>query len=279
LGQKGIGNPLMRQVTITIRSKSQNQTVEIERLKDLCGDTFLWMPFRIGDVYDIVLLWDEMSSDELNRLSTIAKKILWLDNYTSYEESLPDNVELFPGQVKLPLIVQKIVSLANDLNDHTSLAIKTTTNAIIVFNAQGEPLWANQGFEKIYGYSFEEFTKRYKSFYEASVLENPAEIIEQLKQNQQVEYTSHVNHQQNGKVWLKTSITPFFDQQNRLDRFVVVETNISELKQIEQSLEEGKKEIEKQKQLFEIEKQRSDDLLHNILPKEVALKGSIPKSV
>jgi len=269
----------MRQVTITIRSKSQNQTVEIERLKDLCGDTFLWMPFRIGDVYDIVLLWDEMSSDELNRLSTIAKKILWLDNYTSYEESLPDNVELFPGQVKLPLIVQKIVSLANDLNDHTSLAIKTTTNAIIVFNAQGEPLWANQGFEKIYGYSFEEFTKRYKSFYEASVLENPAEIIEQLKQNQQVEYTSHVNHQQNGKVWLKTSITPFFDQQNRLDRFVVVETNISELKQIEQSLEEGKKEIEKQKQLFEIEKQRSDDLLHNILPKEVALKGSIPKSV
>ena len=176
-----------------------------------------------------------------------------------------------------------------------SLIADNTNNSYIIFDINGEIEWANKGFYNIYGYTIDE----YKELFGTSILSTStngdiSKIINQCIVNKSsIDYISSCKTKQGQTKWLNTTITPIFDNENKVVQFVAVEADITQLKESEkalsqqkedmmalteylenanQQLEEQKNEIDKQKKIIEEQKRRTDALLLNILPKEVAMQ-------
>ncbi|MBE9468435.1 MAG: PAS domain S-box protein [Bacteroidetes bacterium] len=170
-----------------------------------------------------------------------------------------------------------------------------TNNSYVIFGLDGEIEWTNQGFYKIYGYTIDEYKKLFgTSILSTSTNGDISKIINQCIVNKSsTDYISSCRTKNGETKWLNTTITPIFDSNNEISKFIAVEADITQLKESEealsqqkedmmaltdylenanQQLEEQKNEIDKQKKIIEEQKRRTDALLLNILPKEVAMQ-------
>ncbi len=174
---------------------------------------------------------------------------------------------------------EKIDTHIEELNK-LSLIIKQTDNSVIIFSPDGDMEWANEGFKRMYGISFEEFTKKYGSnIFEASF--NPEvvrEKFEELKEKKvSVTYISHVvNFGGIKEKWIQTTLTPILDGKE-IEKVVAIETDITKQKQIEldlrtltEKLKKTNEELRRQKELIQEERKKTENLLENILPHHVA---------
>ncbi len=265
----------------------------IEEIKNELTGLLLWKEFTTDGRFDVIICAGNIMCSEIESLSKASQRLLWLFDNVCVDGPIPKNIDFIPLRVNKEYLISKLVSMVDSFMQFDNLAGKSTTNSIMIFDAEGTPLWVNQGFTRIYGYTLDEFIRIFPNYFDASVVSDSREHFNRLLNNEIVEYTSYCINKENQKKWLQTNMTPVFSSNGKLSRFVVVETDITSLKEIEESLasknehtrvlaehleevnkslEEGQREIEKQRQLLEIEKQRSDELLHNILPEVVAHK-------
>jgi len=176
-----------------------------------------------------------------------------------------------------------------------SLIIKQTANSVILVTPKGEIEWANDSFEKLYGYSFDEYINKYGSnFIQASF--NKTDIAEKfdflLKHKKSVSYVTNCRVKYGASKWIQTTLTPIFDG-DTIEKVVAIETDITqekiaEIELIKQNtqmkaltenlqkanieLEKQKQEILLQKQLVDEERRKTEDLLSNILPHHVVMQ-------
>jgi PAS domain S-box-containing protein len=135
------------------------------------------------------------------------------------------------------------------LHDLTRVA-ENTGNALVVFYPDGQVEWANKGFELIYGSSLNDYLARFKHEIFSSDSKRLHMIADQLEQGEQVFTLEHEIQTLSGeKKWVQTTITPLFDETGKIHKMVAVESDITELRE---------------------EKTKSDQLLLNILPFEIA---------
>ncbi|RLD64656.1 MAG: hypothetical protein DRJ01_00175 [Bacteroidetes bacterium] len=176
-----------------------------------------------------------------------------------------------------------------------SLIVDNTNNSYIIFDINGEIEWANKGFYNIYGYSIDEYKKLFgTSIFSTSTNGNISKIINRCIVNKRsIDYISSCKTKEGKTKWLNTTITPILNKNNEIEKFIAVESDITQLKESEealsqqkedmmaltdylenanQQLEEQKNEIDEQKKIIEEQKRRTDALLLNILPKEVAMQ-------
>ncbi len=182
---------------------------------------------------------------------------------------------------------ERIDTHIDELNK-LSLIIRATANSVIIFSPDGELEWANEGFKNIYGYSLEEFKKRYGSnIKEAS--QNPDKSWEKfqevLRTKQSVSYVNSFLAPNGQKKWIQTTLTPIFDG-SRIEKIVAIETDITheketelkllrqnqEMQKLTEELRRANEELERQKQLILEERRKTDEILENILPHHVALQ-------
>ncbi|MBR4267241.1 MAG: response regulator [Bacteroidales bacterium] len=182
---------------------------------------------------------------------------------------------------------QRIESQNYDLNK-LSFIVKQTDNSVIIFNPDGEAEWANEGFHKMYGYEFDEFVSRYGSnisglSYNREISVYIAKLLERKKT---VNYTTRCRVKYGAIKWIQTTLTPIFDG-NRIEKIIAIETDVSaqkcieielvkrneETQQLMKSLQEANEKLEKQRaeileqnRIIELERNKADDLLLNILP-------------
>ncbi|MCK4664154.1 MAG: PAS domain-containing protein [Bacteroidales bacterium] len=166
-------------------------------------------------------------------------------------------------------------------------------NSFAILNNEGQILLANQHFYKLYGYTNNEYSKKFGNIvFSLSNNEEYSNIFKQLELNNgSVDYITNCERKSGDMIWLQTTLTPIIDKNGELEKIIAVETDITHLKEIEvdlnqknehmlslteyledvnAELEAQKIEIDKQKQAIEEEKHKSEELLLNILPKEVA---------
>ena len=126
-----------------------------------------------------------------------------------------------------------------------SLVALKSANSVIILDASGGFVYVNHSFKSIYGYTLEEFKRRYsENYFKAIVIEGSenAESIIRAKetcQSQSFEYY-HVNP--NGeRIYSQMAIDPVFDDKNDLCNWIIVETDITQLKKSsEETLEQTK---------------------------------------
>ena len=174
-----------------------------------------------------------------------------------------------------------------------SIVAKKTATGVVIISADGEIEWVNDGFEKMYGYSLLEFKEEYellifnsdknpKLFYAIQKCRNGAESSV---------YENKWKTKEGKPIWIQTNLTPVYNEQNEIIKFIAIESNVTALKEAEERLEakneslitltehlestnlllkNHRAEIEKQKEFIEAQKKKSDELLLNILPFEIA---------
>ncbi|MGE0078591.1 MAG: adenylate/guanylate cyclase domain-containing protein [Bacteroidales bacterium] len=189
-------------------------------------------------------------------------------------------------------LLQKLKDQSNQLNDISS-AISKAGNSIVVINDQGQITWVNEGFKLLYECTLSEFRKAYgNNLFSQETNPNTYNALTKCKDlGEYVTYDSTWTTFNGKEKFIQTTLTPIFDSLQNFSHIIAIESDITELKNIEKSLEEKHKhllsitknlenanavlekqqqEIQIQSKLLEEEKLKSENLLKNILPWEVA---------
>lgn len=179
------------------------------------------------------------------------------------------------------------------LMDKLILFMDKADNSFIVFNLDGEIEWVNEGFTRLYGYSLAEFKLKFgRTIFEASRNSNiESKINTCIETKRTINYVAECQTKSGSFKWIQTTFTPIIAPSGKIERYIAIETDITKLKETEEALnqkneymlaltnhlksanlllEEQQKEINAQNQAIAEEQKKSEELLLNILPYEVA---------
>jgi PAS domain S-box-containing protein len=165
--------------------------------------------------------------------------------------------------------------------------------SFMLLKSSGEIEWVNDGFEKIHGYKISEFLESHGNTIFS--LDPSSEIgslfLKSLTERKPVDSIIRVKSKKGTARWLQVYITPQVNNEGRIEELIAVEIDITNFKKKEEELhsqndkiqeiarklektnlllEVQKQEINVQKQTIEQEQEKSEKLLLNILPFEVA---------
>lgn len=180
-----------------------------------------------------------------------------------------------------------------ELMDKLILFMDRADNSFIIFDANGEIEWVNEGFNRLYGYSIDEFKRKFgRTIFEASKNSNiQGKVDKCISTKKSVNYVAECQTKNGEYKWIQTTFTPVVAPSGAIERYIAIETDITKLKETEEALnqkneymmaltnhlksanmllEQQQKEINAQNQAIEEERKKSEDLLLNILPFEVA---------
>lgn len=166
-------------------------------------------------------------------------------------------------------------------------------NSILLLDSKGEMLWANKGFELLYGITLKEYkATKGKEDMEFIGLLNDIDK-EFFKNNSALTYTRPVRVSSGNRKWVQSTLTPVIASDDTIKQFIVIETDITQQKELEEELkqreentqalsehiesvkdyiEEQIKELNDQKRVIEEAKQKSEEVLNKVLPYEVAIQ-------
>ncbi len=180
---------------------------------------------------------------------------------------------------------KKVDTHTDELNKLT-LIIKQTDNSVIVMSPTGDIEWANNGFSKLYGLTLPEFIEKYdinllKATSHKELIERKFEKLLETKKS--VTYVTHCRKGGCEGKWIQTTLTPVFDG-DQIEKIVAIEADITkakqnelilinknkEMKQLTEELFTTNKELEKQKNIILEERDKTNELLSNILPHHIA---------
>ncbi len=126
-----------------------------------------------------------------------------------------------------------------------SYVVSRSTNMVMVFNANLELEWVNDTFAHNTGMPMEEFKlKRGKTLLEMSSYPGVEKLIEEcITHKTGVSYES-VNHTKNmGNRWFQSMISPIFDEKGDIKNIMVIDSDITALKTIEEDMRQRNKDI------------------------------------
>jgi len=137
--------------------------------------------------------------------------------------------------------LQKIILELNKL----SIVAQETDNAVIIMDANGDFEWVNAGFTKLYGYTFNELiNNRGSNILHAS--ENPEiqDLIEKwVKNKKPIHYETRSKKKTGEDIWVQTTINPVLNHENEIEKIVVIDSDITDLKNAEKEILQWKEDI------------------------------------
>ncbi|MDF1549114.1 MAG: YfiR/HmsC family protein [Bacteroidales bacterium] len=146
---------------------------------------------------------------------------------------------------------QKISIQAQELEkqnaelEKLSLVASKTDNSVIIANVDGEIEWVNDGFTRLLGLTFEEFSSEYGSnMFKASL--NPR-LREQLqgaiKDKRSIIYSSKSATKDGRYIWIQTTMTPIYNADGALRKYIAIDADITKIKLAEEEITRQKEKI------------------------------------
>ncbi|MBI9038226.1 MAG: tetratricopeptide repeat protein [Bacteroidales bacterium] len=139
------------------------------------------------------------------------------------------------------------LEITNHELEKLSIVASETDNAIIIANSDGEIEWVNDGFTRLYGYSLEEYKQNKNSnIFNSSSHPDMTKLFEQaVSLKESVMYLSQFVNKFGKTVWTQTTLTPIFEKNNNVRLIVAIDSDITQLKHVEEQLVLAKNEAEK----------------------------------
>lgn len=219
---------------------------------------------------------------------------------------------IFLARVKTALTLRETLQTAESqsqkINEQVlelkllSTVVEQSANSIAIFDFSRQLQWANSGYRSLFGMSKEEYSKQRGTNIEklSSSVEVKAKVDQLFETKRPVEYISHIRTGKLEYKWVKTTLTPVVNDNGEICNFVAVGTDITNQKRVEDELviqrddiiamtEDLKgvinktqkqneeiqlrnREIEREKQIIEAGKKRTEKLLMSVLPFEAAIQ-------
>ncbi len=195
---------------------------------------------------------------------------------------------------KLRSLQEKKIIIDQRIEELTNLQIATnqSSTALIILEQDGTIKWVNKGFSDLFGYSLQDYTNTFGTnfFHIREAIPSKFKHSDLSTGFQKEEYISSVEHKDGTKKWIQGTINSI-ENSDSSGKFVIIETDITSLKEIDEKLQARNEEMLKlnrhlekanlmlkkqqeeiilQKEAIEKEKQNTENLLLNILPYHVA---------
>ena len=149
---------------------------------------------------------------------------------------------LLYNRYRVKLRTNKIIEEKNKELEKLSIVASETANGVFITDAKGDMEWFNEGFSKLFGWkTIEEYrTKKGVNIFDVSANENIVQLIKQcIDTKGSVVYENSTPDKDGNELWIKTTLTPIFDEQGELSKMVFIETDVSELKKAKETAEQS----------------------------------------
>ncbi len=127
-----------------------------------------------------------------------------------------------------------------------TVAISETDNVVLILDSEGNFEWVNKSFSRVYGLTLEELKKKHgQNIIEECYNPNSKEIMDRCRESgKTIRYQSETKNKEGEKIWSQSTLTPVFDSNNKIIRFVAIDANITALKMAEDMINKQKNELE-----------------------------------
>lgn len=129
-----------------------------------------------------------------------------------------------------------------------SIVARETDNAVVIASEDGDFEWVNEGFTRMYGIDFDQLiATRGKNLLEASsfkYIENELKTIS--KEKRSVTYESSARNKEGKTIWVHSTITPILDADRNIKKLIIIDSDITPLKEAELAIIEKNEEIQRQ---------------------------------
>lgn len=148
------------------------------------------------------------------------------------------------------MLRQKVEQRTTELNqknlelEKLSIVASETDNAVLIFNDQKEIEWANTGFTKLTGFTVEDIINtRGKSISDFTFSIDTLSVIENaIHDKKSVVYESQIPCKDGKMIWASNTLTPTFTAGQELHKIVVIFTDITYRKTMEEQIRESLEE-------------------------------------
>jgi len=129
---------------------------------------------------------------------------------------------------------QKILEQNTEL-EKLSIVASNTDNVVIICAPNGDLLWANESFQKLYGLTLEEWiSENGINLIAGSGNKETLEFVDQcIATKQGVNYESKYVKKDGSVVWLQSTMTPVFEEDETLKNLVIIDSDITTQKENE----------------------------------------------
>ncbi len=135
-----------------------------------------------------------------------------------------------------------------------SIVASETSSAVAILDAKGNFEWVNAGFTRLYGYTIQllinELDENIKG-----VSNHPkiAEILERCIKNKKTEiFETFISTRENSKLWAQTTMTPILDTNENIAKIVLIDSDITAIKEAEEEIKRQNEKILTQSKELEI---------------------------
>ncbi len=119
-----------------------------------------------------------------------------------------------------------------------SVVASETSNAVLIYNARLELEWVNKAFIEFYGYSLEEFINiKGLTLPQQSTSEDINRILQEcIMKKKSIFYTNATETKYGEIIWMRSNISPVLNDKGIIEKFVLIETDITEIKMAERKI-------------------------------------------
>ena len=138
-----------------------------------------------------------------------------------------------------------VIEMKNKELATLSFAVSNSTNNLMIFNADMELVWANNTFLDINGLTLEEYKKeKGKTLYVVSTHPDIRKLVEECIANKTgASYESENITKSMGTRWFQSILSLIFDENDQLQNLLVIDSDITAIKHIEEELRQKNKDI------------------------------------
>lgn len=165
--------------------------------------------------------------------------------------------EIFKQKTEI-LDKNKKLETVNIELEKLSIVARETDNAVLIMDRDGNFEWLNEGFVRLYEYVQKDIdSMKGINLLQISTYPEIKKVLSLCYETKQsISYEAPATTRSGKNIWTHTTITPIVNEKDEIVKLVAIDSDISMLIQAEQHLKE--------------EKEKSENLLRNILPAETA---------
>lgn len=219
---------------------STSQNFRIEILAPWYYSTFakiIYLLLLIGLIYLIVLLYTYNLRKRNEKLEKIVEE--------RTHELKMKNIELEQQKEEILTQAEELNILNQQLEKYATI-IRETDNAVMLMDKEGNFVWVNPAFSRIFGYSLEELvSSNLNNIF--SLTNNPEieqKILQSLQQKEIIKFEMSIRNKFNQNIWLHVTLTPILDDENNITDLVAINADITALKEAEQLILEHQQILE-----------------------------------
>ncbi|MBN2662524.1 MAG: PAS domain S-box protein [Bacteroidales bacterium] len=137
------------------------------------------------------------------------------------------------------------LQIVNQELEKLSTIVRETDNAVILTDKDGDFIWVNNAFTKIFGYTLQELvTKVSQNIISDQTDEETRKTVNKcLTEKVTVEYELKLKNKTNQEIWVHTTLTPILDEEGEITSLIAIDADITPMKMYEKQIKEQRDQI------------------------------------